>query len=246
MDLYARVNILDGRAVRLPQGDVKTAISLDADPVTRAQGWEEKGASRLLVVDLDAAAYGNYGNRELIHELIGEVGIPVIVAGGVRSASEVQKLIDAGASQVTMGTVAIIDQVLMWDLCRDYPGQIIVSLDVKPNEELLIRGWTEHSGAYLEETLVEISSAGAAAFMIAEAGRDALHQPTNHSFLETALHTATENEAVIAAGGVMDLDDLKDLAKLQYEGKRIDAVVLGREITEGRFTFEEAAKTLAG
>lgn len=246
MDLYARVNILDGRAVRLPQGDVKTAISLEADPAARAQSWERKGASRLLVVDLDAAAFGNYGNRELIHELITAVEIPVIIAGGVRSASEVEKLIGAGASQVTMGTAAIIDQVLLWDLCRDFPGRIIVSLDVKPDEELVIRGWTEHSGSYLEETLVEISSAGAAAFMIAEAGRDALRQPANHNFLETALRIASESEAVIAAGGVMDLDDLEDLARLQYEGKRIDAVVVGREITEGRFTFEEAAKILAG
>lgn len=246
MELYARVNILDGRAVRLPEGDVKKAISLEADPIARAQGWEAKGASRLLIVDLDAAAYGNYGNRDMIHDLVQAVEIPVIVAGGVRSASAVQTLIEIGASQVTMGTVAIIDQVLLWDLCRDYPGRIVVSLDVKRDEELVIRGWTEHSGAYLEETLLEISSAGAAAFMIAEAGRDALHQPTNHSFLETALRIATPDEQVIAAGGVRDLDDLEDLRRLDVDGNRVDAVVLGREITEGRFTFEEAAKLLAG
>ena len=99
MDLYARVNILNGRAVRLPRGDVATAISLEADPVARAEGWVEKGADKLLIIDLDAAAFGNYGNRPLIKQLIGAVDVPVIVGGGVRSTREVESLLDAGADQ---------------------------------------------------------------------------------------------------------------------------------------------------
>ena len=240
MDLYARVNILDGRAVRLPRGDVGTAISLEADPITRAEGWVEKGADKLLIIDLDAAAYGNYGNRPLIKSLIEAVGVPVIVGGGVRSTREVNNLLGAGASLVTMGTVALVDQVLFWDLCRDHPGQILVSLDVKPDEELVMRGWTEHSGKFLEEALVELSSAGAAGFMIAEAGRDALHEPPNHAALELALQTSTADEEVVAAGGVRNLDDLEDLCQIETDDTRLSGVVVGREITEGRFTFEEA------
>ena len=240
MDLYARVNILDGRAVRLPRGDVATAISLEADPIARAEGWVEKGADKLLIIDLDAAAYGNYGNRPLIGELIAAVGVPVIVGGGVRSTREVVNLLEAGASLVTMGTVALVDQVLFWDLCRDHPGQIMVSLDVKPDEELVMRGWTEHSGKFLEEALVELSSAGAAGFMIAEAGRDALHEPPNHAALKLALETSTPDEEVVAAGGVRNLDDLEDLSQIETGDRRLGGVVVGREITEGRFTFEEA------
>jgi phosphoribosylformimino-5-aminoimidazole carboxamide ribotide isomerase len=246
VNLYARVNILDGRAVRLPTGDVTNAVALDADPIGRAQGWISKGANRLLVVDLDAAAYGNYGNRSLIDELVAAVDVPVVVAGGVRSQSEVDRLLASGAAQVSMGTVAVVDQVLLWDLCRDHPGRILISLDVKPNEELAIRGWTEHSGSYLEEVLIEVSSAGAAGFMIAEVGRDALKQPTNHSFLRTALRVANPDEQVIAAGGVMNLDDLQDLQLLEVDGKKVTGVVVGREVTEGRFTVEEAVKQLAG
>ena len=247
MNLYARVNILDGRAVRLPTGDVTQAsISLDADPIARAQGWIAKGANRLLIVDLDAAAFGNYGNRPLIDELVSAVDVPVVVAGGVRSQSEVERLLERGATQVSMGTVAVVDQVLLWDLCRDHPGRILISLDVKADEELAIRGWTEHSGSYLEEVLIELSSAGAAGFMIAEVGRDALRQPTNHSFLQTALRVATPDEQVIAAGGVMNLDDLRDLQLLEVDGKKVTGVVVGREVTEGRFTVEEAVKQLAG
>jgi histidine biosynthesis protein len=85
MELYARVNILDGRAVRLPYGDVHDAIALDDDPVNRAKGWIAKGADRLHIVDLDAAAYGDYKNRDLIGDIIKAVDVPVQVGGGIRS-----------------------------------------------------------------------------------------------------------------------------------------------------------------
>lgn len=245
MELYARVNILDGRAVRLPRGDIKDAISLEANPVSRAVGWVEKGADKLLIIDLDAAAYQNYGNRDLISEILNAVEVPVIVGGGVRSGRNVSDLVEAGAWRVTMGTAAIIDQVLFWDLCRDYPGRIMVSLDVMPNDELVMRGWTENSGRFLEEALIELSSAGAAGFMLAEAGRNALHEPPNHAALETALRVAAPDEEVVAAGGVRHLDDLADLRELSADGRQLAAVVLGREITEGRFTFEEAAAALS-
>ena len=244
MELYARVNILDGRAVRLPRGDIKDAISLEADPVARAEGWVEKGADKLLIIDLDAAAYQNYTNRALISEILEAVDVPVIVGGGVRSERNVADLLGAGAWRVTMGTAAIVDQVLFWDLCRDHPGQIMVSLDVKPDNELVVRGWTEHSGRYLEEVLIELSSAGAAGFMLAEAGRNALHEPPNHAALQTALRVSTRDEVVVAAGGVRNLEDLTDLRGLEVDGEHLAGVVLGREITEGRFTFEEAAAKL--
>ena len=103
MYLYARVNILDGKAVRLPHGDISEVLFLDADPVERARGWVAKGADRLHVVDLDAAAHADYRNRPLISDLIDAVGVPVSVGGGVRSAQEVQRILDAGADKVPTG-----------------------------------------------------------------------------------------------------------------------------------------------
>ena len=130
MDLYARVNILDGRAVRLPDGHLPEAIALDADPVARAQGWEAKGADYLLVVDLNAAAYGDYSNRPLVDRIVSQVGIPVLVAGGVRSPQEVERRLAAGAWRIAMGTTAIEDQVATWEICRGFPGQVMITLDV--------------------------------------------------------------------------------------------------------------------
>jgi phosphoribosylformimino-5-aminoimidazole carboxamide ribotide isomerase len=243
MKIYTRINILDGRAVRLPRGDVAHAISLDADPIERARGWVSKGADRLFVVDLDAAAFGEYRNRSLIHDLIEAVDVPVRVGGGVRSPAEVERLIAAGASRVVMGTAAIENQIMVWDLCRDHPGTIVVSLDVRADQELAIRGWTKDSGRYLEEVLIEMSSAGVAGFMITEAGRDALEHPPDMEALGIALTTV--DEAIVAAGGVRHLADLETLHELVVDGKRLDGVVVGREVTEGRFTMDEAAARVA-
>lgn len=242
MDLYARVNILDGKAVRLPKGDVREAISLDADPIERARGWVAKGATRLHVVDLDAAAYGDYSNRSLIADLVGAVDVPVQVAGGVRTPAEVERVLGFGAFRAVMGTTAIEDQVLLWDICREHPGKIAVALDVKPDEELVIRGWTIDSGRYMEEVLIELSSAGVVSFLVQEAGRDALKEQSNLGILRHAI--ATVHEPVLAGGGARDLDDLRHLVELEADGKRLGGVVVGREITEGRFTMEQARALL--
>jgi phosphoribosylformimino-5-aminoimidazole carboxamide ribotide isomerase len=242
MHLYARVNILDGKAVRLPHGDISEVIHLDADPVERARGWVAKGTDRIHVVDLDAAAHADYRNRPLIAELIEAIDVPVSVGGGVRSAQGVHQVLAMGADKVVMGTVAIIDQVLFWELCRENPGRIVVALDVRPDEELTIHGWTTNSGQYLEEVLIELSSAGAAGFMVGEAGRDALVDPVNLAIIERTL--AIVDEPVVAAGGVRDFDELRSLKALEVDGKQLSGVIVGREVTAGRFTVEDAAALL--
>jgi phosphoribosylformimino-5-aminoimidazole carboxamide ribotide isomerase len=245
MDLYARINILDGRAVRLPKGDVRQAISLDADPVARAVGWVEKGADRLFVVDLDAAAYRDTKNRPIIRAIVEAVDVPVLAAGGVRSGADVDCMLgDLGVAQVGMGTAAINNEVQLWELCREHPGRIFVTLDVLPDEELATRGWTAGSGRYLEEVLIAMSSAGAAGFHVQSANRDALAEPSNLGILGAALQVVSE--PVIASGGARDLKDLIALRDLEREGRRLQGIVVGREITEGRFTIEEARVLVSG
>lgn len=243
MDLYARVNILDGRAVRLPRGDIRDAIALDPDPLHRARHWVEQGADLIHVVDLNAAAYGDYVNRPLIDRIVSELDVRVQVAGGIRSHVEAARLIERGAWRIVMGTAAIEDQNMVWELCRDYPGKVAISLDVRPDEEIATRGWTKNSGRYLEEVLIEMSSAGAAAFLVAEAGRDALAEPPDFRILAEALSIV--EEPVIAAGGVRNLDDLRTLLRIEVNGRRLAGVIVGREVTEGRFTIEQAKKVIA-
>lgn len=238
MELFARVNVLDGRAVRLDRGDVRHAVSLDASPVERAKGWVAKGVDHLLIVDLDAAAYGDNKNQALVDSMVAAVSIPVIVGGGVRTPTAAKRLLDSGVDQVVMGTAAIEDQLMVYNLCREYPEKIIVSLDVHANEELATRGWTAHSGRFLEEVLLEMASAGAAGFMLAEVGRDSLEEPPNFDALTTALEMVSE--PVIASGGARHVDDLTALSAIEFRGHALSGVVVGREITEGRFTVVEA------
>ena len=244
MDLYARVNILDGRAVRLRKGDLAEAIALDADPLGRAKGWVEKGVDYLLAVDLDAAAYGSYRNRPLIDRMLEEVEVPVVVAGGVRSDLEASRLVERGAWRVVMGTAAIEDQNMVWDLCRTYPGRMMVSIDVLESEELVTRGWTSNSGRYLEEVLVEMSSAGVSGFFISEARRDILTEAPNTDILRSALEYV--DEPVIAAGGVRHLEDLRMMMSLEVRSRTLAGLVVGREVTEGRFTVDQAQAILTG
>jgi phosphoribosylformimino-5-aminoimidazole carboxamide ribotide isomerase len=244
MDLYARVNILGGLSVRLPRGRLDDAIALDNDPIGRAGHWAEQGVDYMHIVDLDAAAYGDYRNRDLIDRLVAEVPVPVQVAGGIRSEGEAQRLIEKGAWRIVMGTAAIENQNMVWDLCRENPDKIAVSVDVRSDEEIVTKGWTQNSGRYLEEVLIEMSSAGVVAFLVSEAGRDALEDPPNYHIMAEAL--ATVEQPVIAAGGVRNLDDLRDLLRLEAAGRILDGVIVGREVTAGRFSIEEAKQVLAG
>lgn len=244
MDLYARINILGGLSVRLPRGGLDEAIPLDNDPIGRARNWVQQGVDYLHVVDLDAAAYGDYRNRDLLKRLVEQIEIPVQVAGGIRSEGEGERLLELGAWRIVLGTAAIENQIMVWEMCRDHPGKIVVSLDVRPNEEVATRGWTQNSGRFLEEVLIEMSSAGAVAFLVSEAGRDALNDPPNLQILAEAL--ATVEEPVIASGGVRDLEDLRKLMLLETSGRHLAGVVVGREVTAGRFTVEEAKQAIAG
>ena len=243
MDLYARVNILEGRAVRLPKGDVRDAISLQNDPAGRVRNWFFQGADCVHVVDLDASAFDDNRNRAVIDEIIDTAKGRVQIAGGIRSHVEAARLLERGAWRIVMGTAAIEDQNMVWDLCREFPGRVAISLDVRGDEEIATRGWTKNSGRYLEEVLIEMSAAGAAAFMVSEVGRDILSETTNIQILAEAL--ATVEEPVIAAGGVRDLEDLRRLLSLAIHGRTIAGVVVGREVTQGRFTLAEAKSVIA-
>lgn len=244
MDLYARINILGGLSVRLPHGGLDEAIALDNDPIGRARNWVQQGVDYLHIVDLDAAAYRDYRNRELISRLIDAVDVPVQVAGGIRSEGEAERVIEMGAWRIVMGTAAIETQLMVWDLCRRYPDKVAVALDVRSNEEIATKGWTENSGRFLEEVLIEMSSAGVVAFLVAEAGRDALTEAPNLQILAEAM--ATVEEPVIASGGVRDLEDLRQIVQLETNARHIGGLIVGREVTAGRFTIAEAKEVAAG
>ena len=239
MKIYGRVHILDGKAVRLPQGDLSEVISLDADPIERAKGWVRKGCERVLVTDLDAAINNDGRNQDLLLQLVGEVEARVTVTGGARSKAHVGTLIDAGAWRVGIGTQALLDQTFTYEMCRLYPGRIVVAFDIDEDEKIWVHGRTLKTEIELEDALLQMQASGAAGYFLAEVGRDALSEGPNLEALEIALRIV--DVPVVAAGGVRDLDDLRRLDELNPDGDhRLDGVIVGREVTAGRFTIEEA------
>ena len=215
---------------------------------TTRSGGPGTGLSRVSITCTSSISMrppmGTTGNRELIDRLIDEVPVPVQVAGGIRSEGEAQRLIEKGAWRIVMGTAAIENQNMVWDLCRENPDKIAVSVDVRGDEEIVTKGWTQNSGRYLEEVLIEMSSAGVAAFLVSEAGREAggPAQLPDHGRGPGDGGTACDRR-----GWVRDLEDLRDLLRLSRPpGGALDGVVVGREVTAGRFTIEEAKQVLAG
>ena len=238
MEISGRINILGGQAVRLVRGGFDEVAVVDDDPIARAHHWVSSGLERLLLVDLDGAMHGDDRNHALVTRLVGEVSAQVTVTGGARSLGHISQLLGAGAWRVGIGTAAIIDQTFTYDVCRRFPGQIVVTFDVDRDEEIWLHGRTLRAGVNLEEGLIAMQASGAAGYMIAEVGRDALDEPPDLDALRTTL--ATVDGPVIAAGGVRHLDDLRSLDSLAVGPRRLDGVVVGREVSAGRFTVAEA------
>ena len=145
MEVIPAIDLKGGRCVRLFQGDFSQETVFSDDPLAVARSWQEQGAPRLHLVDLDGAAQGTPANLPVIEAIVAELSIPVQVGGGIRSRDTAAALLSAGVSQVVVGTAAIENPALVADLCREYGGgRVIVAVDARDGM-VAIKGWTEDS-----------------------------------------------------------------------------------------------------
>jgi phosphoribosylformimino-5-aminoimidazole carboxamide ribotide isomerase len=227
MDLYPAIDIRDGRAVRLTQGDFDRETIYDDDPIGRAHAFEAAGATWLHVIDLDAARASG-SNRRIVTELARSVSIPVQVGGGVRDAT----LLTEGVQRIVCGSIAVSNPGFTESLIHSYPGRVAVGLDHRDGE-VLTRGWQVHSGVRLHEALQWPQFAGVPAFIITNIAHDAMLVGPDIDGLRDAV--AATSAPVIASGGVSSLDDLRQLRDIGVAG-----VIVGKAIYEKHFTVEEA------
>ncbi|MET0912939.1 MAG: HisA/HisF-related TIM barrel protein, partial [Acidimicrobiales bacterium] len=169
MNLYAAIDLLGGRCVRLHQGDYDRATDYGDDPVGQARRFAADGAPWIHVVDLDGARRGEPVNRDVIGRIAAAVDIPVQVGGGVRSRPDAEALWAAGVARVVMGTAALEDPDLVAALVPD--GAVAVGLDAR-GRELAVRGWVSAAGVDLLEAVARFSALGVAALVVTEIGRD--------------------------------------------------------------------------
>ena len=235
MRLFPAIDLRDGRAVRLYQGDYGRETVYNDDPVAQALVFEAEGAEWIHVVDLDAARTGDPKNREVIAAISSAVSVPVQTGGGVRSEHDADELFAAGVARVVLGTAALEQPELVRTLARRVP--VAVGLDAR-GREVAVRGWEQGSGRDLLDVAREFADAGVEALVVTEIGRDGTLGGPDLDGLGEVLE-ATELP-VIASGGVGSLDDLRALAALRTSGRRLMGAIVGRALYEGSFSVRDA------
>lgn len=231
MKLFPAIDLLGGKAVRLEEGKRDRATVFHADPVLLVAELARDGADRLHVVDLDGA-FGEPRQLELVRAIVAASPIPVEVGGGIRDRAAVDAVLGLGAAFVVLGTAAVRSPALVEEVCRAYPGQIIVAVDARDGI-VAVDGWTTSGGVTATELGQRAAGWGAAALLYTDVARDGLRGGPNVE--ATAALARAAGCTVIASGGVGDLDDLADL-----RDAGIAAVVVGRALYDRKFTVAEA------
>ncbi len=234
MILFPAVDIKDGRCVRLSQGRADAVTVFGDDPAEMALTWVRQGAEWLHVVDLDGAFSGLPRNFDLVKRICAEAKIPVQLGGGIRDMATAKAYVEAGVARLIIGTVALEQPELFAQLCAELPGKVGVSLDAVDGK-LKSRGWVADAGLNVMDVLPRIEAAGASFIVYTDIARDGMQSGVNLPAL-AALCEAT-SLPVIAAGGVTNMDDLRNLAPLCAKG--LQGAISGRAIYAGSLDFAE-------
>ncbi|MCH9758169.1 MAG: 1-(5-phosphoribosyl)-5-((5-phosphoribosylamino)methylideneamino)imidazole-4-carboxamide isomerase [Proteobacteria bacterium] len=236
MDIIPAIDLLNGCCVRLRQGDYNAVSSYDDDPAAVARRFFVAGTRRLHVVDLDAARSGQPVNHAAIREILAvadEYQATVEVGGGLRTAQAVADILAAGAAYAIIGTAAVKDAALRRTLIADYPGQIIVGVDVKAGY-VAVAGWCEDGRIGEADFLAELHDTPPAAIIYTDISRDGML--TGNNVAATTAAAAAAPCPLIASGGIGKLDDVRAL----ITAGNIAGVVIGQAIYTGNLDLSEA------
>jgi phosphoribosylformimino-5-aminoimidazole carboxamide ribotide isomerase len=238
MKIIPAIDLIQRKVVRLTKGDPNQATFYDSmgTPVDIAKKWQQQGASRLHIIDLDAA-FGKPDNLQSVTEIANATNLPLQVGGGIRSVEAVERLLNAGIQHVILGSLAIRDPAAVTELQKKYGAdRIIVALDHR-NGNVMIGGWTSGADVSLIDALAMYVRLGAKTFLITSITRDGtLSGPDLETMEDACNYPGAE---VIAAGGIGSLRDLAALKRIGASG-----VVVGKALYEGRFSLKEAIETL--
>jgi phosphoribosylformimino-5-aminoimidazole carboxamide ribotide isomerase len=227
------VDVRGGRCVRLRQGRAEDETVFSDDPVAMARRWEAEGASRLHVVDLDGAFAGRPAQPDLIAAMIGAVGIPVEVGGGLRDLGSVEAVLSAGARWAVVGTRVALDAAFLAEVCRAFPDRIIVAVDATDGR-VAVAGWRQVLDMDATTLARAAAAAGAAAVLYTDIARDGTeHGPSIASTTTVARAAAIP---VFASGGVGTVDDLRRLAGIPG----VAGAIVGRALYTGAIDLRRA------
>ena len=236
LQIVPSIDLRGGRVVRLKQGDYGRQVNYDVDPLETGRSFAAAGATWMHVVDLDGAKEGRPAQTELVARIIAASGLKVEAGGGIRSADDVRRLLDAGASRAVVGTKAIEDWPWFEQLAHDpgLAGRLVLAVDAKDGV-VATRGWTQTSGLLATDVAARVSDWPLAALLYTDVSKDGMLQGPN---LEHTRRLAEAGKVpVIASGGVGSIDHIRQLKLLPVWG-----AIVGRSLYEGAVDLREAIR----
>ena len=241
MEVIPAIDLRGGRVVRLYQGDFAKETAYAQDAVAVARSFEEAGAHRLHVVDLDGAAKGEPVHLELCARIVRSVGIPVQLGGGLRTIGAIHQAFAAGVVRVVLGTAAAMDQEVAQEAMARFGTQrVAIALDARDGL-VATQGWTATTSVSAEAMLERLAEVGVRRFIYTDIARDGTLSGPNYAAVATMVRKATEYGAVIiASGGVSSVEHLQRLAAIGVE-----AAILGSALYTGRLSFAQALAAVA-
>jgi phosphoribosylformimino-5-aminoimidazole carboxamide ribotide isomerase len=229
------IDLKDGRCVRLEQGDFSRVTVYSDDPVGIAKKWQENGAERIHVVDLDGSLCGSPRNTDVIRGIVAEVGLPIEVGGGIRDMKTIEAYIGMGVNWVILGTMALRDKGFVREACGAYKGEIILGIDANDGK-VAIQGWTEQTSESAIAIAKGYEGYGLAAIVYTDIKRDGMETGVN---MEATRELARSVDIpVIASGGVSSIEDIRRLREIEKFG--VIGVIIGRALYSGAVSLEEA------
>ena len=232
LELLPAVDVADGQAVRLVQGEAGSETSY-GDPLSAALDWQAGGAEWIHLVDLDAA-FGRGSNAELLAEVVGRLDVKVELSGGIRDDESLARALATGCARVNLGTAALENPEWTAKVIAAHGDVVAVGLDVR-GTTLAARGWTEDGGD-LWEVLGRLEAAGCSRYVVTDVTKDGTLRGPNVELLAEVAQRA--KAPVVASGGISSLDDLRALRALVPQG--VDSAIVGKALYAGAFTLPEA------
>jgi phosphoribosylanthranilate isomerase len=232
LELLPAVDVADGQAVRLVQGEAGSETSYGS-PMAAALDWQSGGAEWIHLVDLDAA-FGRGSNAELLAEVVGALDVKVELSGGIRDDASLERALATGCRRVNLGTAALEDPAWTAKVIAEHGDAIAVGLDVR-GTTLAARGWTREGGD-LWEVLERLDAAGCARYVVTDVTKDGTLRGPNLDLLRQVCERT--DAPVVASGGISSLADLAALRDLVDVG--VEGAIVGKALYAGAFTLPEA------
>lgn len=235
MLIIPAIDVKGGKCVRLLQGDFNRTTIYSDHPAEMAVRWQQMGAKRIHVVDLDGSRTGSPQNMKVIAEIIRETSVPVQVGGGIRSMKTIEDYMKIGVGRIILGTVALKNRDFLIGACERHKGSIILGIDARDGK-VAVEGWMESADSSPVEIAKSYEGYGLDAIIYTDIKRDGMETGVNIE--STKVMAESVNVPVIASGGVSGMHDIEKLVEVEASG--IMGVITGKALYSGALDLKDA------